>query len=179
MDLNWIREKVLSRITIKNKLEQMIELVNATTKKVQQISSDLRPEMLDDLGLAATIDWYVQEFKERSGIQCTLNVVDLPILPQDISLVFYRILQEGLTNILRHANAGNATVGLCMESGSLCLVIEDDGVGISDEQKNSVESLGLRGIKERLKPCNGSMKINSIKPHGTRLIVKVPYEEKQ
>ena len=174
MDLNWVKEKTKNDTALTNKINAMIELVNTTTKKVQQISADLRPEMLYDLGLTSAIEWYSQEFSERSGISCRHVLEDVHISDPGISLMLFRIVQEGCTNIVRHAQAKNATLTLSSSSNEIILTLEDDGIGISELQQLSSASLGLRGIKERLRQFNGSLEIESTPPHGTRIKVRVP-----
>ena len=174
MDLNWVKEKTKNDTALTNKINAMIELVNTTTKKVQQISADLRPEMLYDLGLTSAIEWNSQQFSERSGISCRHVLEDVHISDPGISLMLFRIVQEGCTNIVRHAQAKNATLTLSSSSNEIILTLEDDGIGISELQQLSSASLGLRGIKERLRQFNGSLEIESTPPHGTRIKVRVP-----
>ena len=141
----------------------MIDLVKGTIKKVQKISSDLRPGILDDLGLNSAIEWFSEEFEKRSGLHCLLELEEIPEINSKIQLTLFRIFQEALTNIIRHANAKNIIVK-----------ISDDGIGISQEKMKSKSSLGLMGMKERLKQFNGTLNIISSKSKGACLVVCVP-----
>jgi two-component system sensor histidine kinase UhpB len=174
MDLNWTKENVANKMLFDKKLNGMINIVTETIRKVQKISSDLRPGMLDDLGLIPAIEWYCQEFEERTGLQCHLVLKEIPLLNSKNILTLFRILQEGLTNIIRHANAKSVEVKLYYSPGKIFLEINDDGIGISKEKINSKDSIGLIGMKERLRQFNGTLEIFSSKNNGTSLLISIP-----
>jgi PAS domain S-box-containing protein len=174
MDLNWIKDIVGITPIVQKKLDGMLELVSNSIKKVQNISANLRPGILDDLGLSSAIEWYCSEFENRSGIKCHLDLEDISGIDLKIQLAYFRILQEGLTNIARHANAKNVNVQLLLFSRHLYLKICDDGIGIGEDKINSKTSLGLIGIKERLREFNGTLEIKTSLKKGTSLIICVP-----
>jgi len=174
MDLSSIKEKVTDKILVDKKINDMLGIVNYTLKKVQKISATLRPGMLDDLGLVPSVEWYCHEFHERTDISCNCILKEIPMLNQNLTLTLFRILQEGLTNIIRHAKAKNVDVELFASDGTIILKIIDDGVGASQEKLNSKNSLGLMGMRERLKQFNGALEIISSLNKGTTLVVSVP-----
>ena len=130
--------------------------------------------MLDDLGLAAAIEWYSDEFEQRTGITCELNLEDVPDGNERVNLALFRIFQEALTNIIRHANAKTVNVSLSYADMGITLVIEDDGVGISPEKVTSGKSLGLVGMRERARQISGSVEFYKKPPSGTKIAVKIP-----
>ncbi|NJD23412.1 MAG: PAS domain S-box protein [Melioribacter sp.] len=174
MDLNWTKENLTDKMLAAKKFNGMIDIVSETIKKIQKISAALRPGMLDDLGLIPAVQWYGQEFEERSGLKCNFDLKELPALNSQINLTLFRIFQEGLTNIIRHANAKSIDVKLYPSSGNIILKITDDGIGMEQEKINSKESLGLLGMKERIKQFNGSLEVISSENSGTGLIVSIP-----
>ncbi|MBZ0201528.1 MAG: PAS domain S-box protein [Ignavibacteria bacterium] len=156
------------------KFDIMIEIVNDSIKKVQQISSDLRPGILDDLGLPSAIDWYLEEFENRTKIKCSYKPEEIDIDNPQITTALYRILQEAMTNIIRHSKATNVIIKLYYANDNIVLDVKDNGVGMSMDKINDVKSLGLIGIRERLKQFNGNLKILSAYKEGVELNVKIP-----
>ena len=162
-----------------DRLESTSELVESTIKKVQRISSELRPSMLDHLGLFAAIEWQAKEFTKKTDIPCKVHIGNRKTkLNQEISITIFRIFQESLTNILRHARATEAKVSLTEKSGRLFLEISDNGVGITEEQKYNPESFGLLGIQERARALKGEYSIQGIPKKGTSLSINIPIEQK-
>ena len=178
IDLNWTMEKIPADVLIHKKIKSMIDMVSGTIKKVQKISSDLRPGMLDDLGLNASLEWYSKECEKRSNFTCMLELDEIPNLNSKIKLILFRIFQEGMTNIIRHANAKKVDVKLNFSSSGIILKISDDGIGISKKKTNMKDSLGLIGIKERLRQFNGTLEIISSINNGTSLVINIPIVEK-
>jgi PAS domain S-box-containing protein len=178
IDLNWTMEKIPVDVLIHKKIKSMIDLVSSTVKKVQKISSDLRPGMLDDLGLTASLEWYSKECEKRSNFTCKLELDEIPNLNSKIKLVLFRIFQEGMTNIIRHSNAKKVKVKLHSSSSGIIMKISDDGIGISKKKTNMKDSLGLIGMKERLREFNGTLEIISSKNKGTSLVINIPIVEK-
>jgi signal transduction histidine kinase len=178
IDLNWTKEKIPADVLIHKKLKSMIDIVSGTIKKVQKISSDLRPSMLDDLGLTASLEWYSKECEKRSNFTCMLELDEIPNLNSKIKLILFRIFQEGMTNIIRHAKAKKVEVKLHFSSNGIILKISDDGIGISKKKTNMKVSLGLIGMKERLREFNGTLEIISSKNNGTSLVINIPIVEK-
>ena len=173
IDLNWLHDHIDDQKSI-DKVAKMITITNDTLSQVQRISSELRPGMLDDLGLTSAIKWYCNEFVERTGIQCQLTLEEPDNEDSEINLVFYRVLQEALTNVARHSKAVNIHVRFWLEGKMLTLLIEDDGIGISPEIIASNRSLGLIGIQERARQYGGRVEISGIKNKGTKIAVVLP-----
>jgi len=160
------------------RLKESIQLINDGVKAVRTICSGLRPGVLDDLGLAAAIEWQASEFTSRNGVQCQVSVppVDLH-LDGDRATATFRIFQECLTNVIRHAQAKTVRVALCEEDENIVLVVEDDGIGFSESNfSNSFGSLGLLGMKERAQFCGGDVHISSSPGNGTKVTVRVPVD---
>jgi PAS domain S-box-containing protein len=174
IDLNWLCRKITANSVTDAKLRSMIELVTATISDVQRISSELRPAMLDDIGLAATLEWYCEEFANRTGLKIDMHLDDVQMDDMRKNLNIYRILQESFTNIIRHAGAKKVQVKLGKIKNDLILTIQDDGIGISPEKINSSASLGLLGMSERAKQCGGRFEIICPVKGGTEISVYVP-----
>jgi PAS domain S-box-containing protein len=179
MDMTWMtRHLPKSEVQVLARLDESIQLINDGVKAVRAICSGLRPGVLDDLGLAAAIEWQASEFASRNGVQCEVSVppVDLH-LNGDRATATFRIFQECLTNVIRHAQAKSVRVALCQEEESILLVVEDDGIGFCDSGfSNSVGSLGLLGMKERAQFCGGDVDISSSPGKGTTVTVRVPVD---
>jgi PAS domain S-box-containing protein len=176
MDLIWLQKRVDPMAIDKlEKLKSMDELVDQTIKTVHRISTELRPGLIDDLGLSAAMEWYCGEFQNRTGISCQLNLDESEnTLEQDRSIAVFRIFQESLTNIARHANATVVSASLKFEDGSLKMEIRDNGSGITEEQINSPKSFGLIGLRERVTPWGGKVLISGVPGQGTTVKVVLP-----
>jgi PAS domain S-box-containing protein len=179
MDLTWVTRRLLkSEIEVLARLTESIQLINDGVKAVRIICSGLRPGVLDDLGLAAAIEWQASEFTSRNGVLCEVSVppVDLH-LDGDRATATFRIFQECLTNVIRHAQAKSVRVALCQEDGDILLVVEDDGIGFNPSGlSNSLGSLGLLGMKERAQFCGGDVQISSSSGSGTTVTIRVPLD---
>lgn len=174
LDLNWLYKYISTNHEAVAKYEGMIELVSNTIKDVQRISSDLRPGILDDLGLAAAIEWYSGEFEERTGIRCRLKLDDSISGNSQNNLVFFRVLQEALTNVIRHANASSVRIILRQSKHGTTMTIQDNGIGIQPGEAESDKSLGLIGMRERVRQYGGRVNITSREGQGTKLTVFIP-----
>lgn len=175
IDLGWTSDHIENKKEIKKKLSGMDDLVSETIGIVQRISSDLRPAMLDDLGLSPALQWYCQNFEKRTSIKCYFKLDEVNSKDEDKNIALYRILQEALTNVLRHAKATSVYVYLHCEQGFIILEIRDNGIGMDQEKINSNNSLGFMGIRERVNQFNGSMDITSARNKGTKLSVIIPF----
>jgi len=179
LDMNWMTGYIKNTSPeAAAKLQGMIELISNTIKDVQRISSDLRPGILDDLGLATAIEWYCNEFETRTGIKCSLKLDNSTFDDSQKNLVFFRVLQEAFTNIIRHAKASSVTVKLHHTQKGTTLTIQDNGIGITWEKIESAKSLGLIGMRERLKQLEGMVNISTGKGHGTKLTIFIPEKKK-
>jgi len=176
MDLIWLQKRIDPFATEKQeKLKSMDELVDQTIKTVRRISTELRPGLIDDLGLSAAMEWYCGEFQNRTGISCQLNLDESEnALEQDRSIAVFRIFQESLTNVARHANATVVSASLKFDDGSLKMEIRDNGSGITEEQINSPKSFGLIGLRERVTPWGGKVLISGAPGRGTTVKVILP-----
>jgi PAS domain S-box-containing protein len=174
LDLNMIRKYLSNDPEAVTKLNSMIVLISDTIKIVQRISSDLRPGILDDLGLVAAVEWYCDEFEERTGIECTLEMEVSEGIDPRISLIIFRILQESLTNVIRHAMASCVSIKLNQVPEGITMIIHDNGIGIPEEKIESYQSMGLINMRERIKQLNGRFNISSTKGDGTKLTIFIP-----
>jgi len=178
MDLSWLNDNLgASAPDVTAKVREMGAIVDQTVGAVRRISADLRPLMLDDLGLADAAAWLVEEFAKRSSVRCTVRMPPegaLDGLPKAVGTAVYRALQESLTNIARHSEAKHAWVQLAAVNGEIYFEVEDDGRGIAPEDVAKARSLGLKGMRERLAYLGGSVEISAAPRGGTRLRGRVP-----
>lgn len=156
--------------------EKVLERINVIIESVQRITTELRPEVLDDLGLKEAIMWEADEFEKRTGItvEFASNIGQTDCLNDEKSTTLFRIFQETLTNVIRHANATEVNIDLFQKDSSLFLIVEDNGVGITKEEKEASSSLGLIGMHERTQFLGGDVEIKGEKGKGTTVTLKVP-----
>ena len=166
----WPAEQKPSR-----RAESMTKLVDQTIQSVRKISTELRPGILDALGLVAAVEWAADEFETRTGTRCH---VDLPKdalqIDQERATAIFRILQETLTNVARHADATQVDIRLAREDGSLILDVHDNGVGIGEEQLSASGSLGILGMRERALLLGGEFLMCGAPNQGARVRVRIP-----
>ncbi|MBM2816428.1 MAG: signal transduction histidine kinase [Ignavibacteria bacterium] len=181
LDLSWLMNKrYLKQEVLNRKLNEMSNHVDTIIRKVRTISSQLRPSVLDHFGLVAAIEWQASEFQKRSAVRCRFTVSRHDfILDESRSTVIFRILQELLTNIARHAGASRVDVNLEKVAGNIVLKVSDNGRGISQEQVNSKKSFGLIGIQEKAKFIGGQVNFNGIIGFGTTVTITVPVVQKE
>lgn len=165
---------------IHQKIGEIIELLDQTVGSVRRISSELRPSLLYNLGLAAAIEWQLKDFERRSGIKTVfIEPVEELNITDPVKNGLFRIFQESLTNAGRHSKAGKIIVGLERNNGHLILTVEDDGGGFEMEKIGSKRTLGILGMKERCQMMGGNFEIRSSPSNGTSVTVVVPYEGKE
>jgi PAS domain S-box-containing protein len=175
MDLAWLRERLGPDTDLSARAAEMGALLDRTVGSTRRISADLRPLMLDDLGLADAAAWLVEDFAKRSGICCRIDVSqEVQGLSKAVATAVYRAVQESLTNIARHSGAKNAWVLLGATDGVVQVEIEDDGRGIAPEDLAKARSLGLKGMRERITFLGGSLDIGRAPRGGTRVKLTVP-----
>ena len=175
MDLGWLRERLPADPELAARAAEMGALLDRTVGSTRRISADLRPLMLDDLGLADAAAWLVEDFAKRSGVACRIDVSeDVQGVSKAVATAVYRAVQESLTNIARHSGAKNAWVVLEATDGVVHVEIEDDGRGIASEDLAKSRSLGLKGMRERIAFLGGSLDIGRAPRGGTRLKLTVP-----
>jgi signal transduction histidine kinase len=162
------------KASFRNDTQMMLVLVNNTIQTVKRIAMDLRPPILDDLGLHEAIEWQGHEFEKRTGIHFEFEVcfgnVELDI---ERSTTIFRIFQETLTNILRHAKAKNINVRMQEKSGMVTVEIQDDGIGITLDQISDNKSLGLLGMRERARVWKGDVQIQGTQNQGTTVTINI------
>ncbi len=164
------------KFDLKDKFDSISNLIDQAVESVQRISTKLRPGILDELGLIPAIEWQAQEFQEKTGIICKCSLPQENILIDETkSTAIFRIFQEALTNVARHANAKKVSVIFKLENGHLQLDITDNGDGISQSQINDARSLGLLGMKERAVLLGGTVQINGVSGKGTNVKVIMPF----
>jgi two-component system sensor histidine kinase UhpB len=179
MDLSWLSgrlpEGLPDRKAVMDKTRAMSALMDKTIQTVQKISSELRPGLLDDLGLLPAIEWQAQEFQERTNINCQLEFECESLdLDPDLSTAIFRVFQEALTNVARHSQADSIVIHLKKSAGKMELRISDNGVGIPEKAVHAADSLGLMGMRERLLPFGGELTISGEHKVGTTLTVVLP-----
>lgn len=158
-----------------DRLAWLASYIDEIVDVVRRIASDLRPSVLDDLGLVAALDWQLQQFERQSGIKSRLNVPEgIAPIPTGIGTAVFRIVKECLTNVLRHAQASTVTVTVREASTSLLVAVTDDGRGLPSEQPALSKSLGLIGMRERAKLMGGELEIQSLPGQGTTITITVP-----
>jgi signal transduction histidine kinase len=180
MDLSWLKKRAgLDAPEALQKMNTMSEVIDDALTILHAVTSELRPGILDDFGLAAAIEWQIEEFRNRSGISCQMETSGFePVLSKDLATALFRIFQETLTNILRHAEADRVAVRLEAVDGRLQLRVEDNGRGITEAQINDPQSYGLLGMRERLHPWNGRVSFEGRPGKGTAVTVRLPMPSK-
>lgn len=174
--LSLLSNKIdLSQNQLKIQIDDLLKLVDSSVETVQKISSKLRPNILDELGLVAAIEWLIDEFEKLTNIKCSLALPKTDFeVDSEHSTVLFRILQEALTNIARHSGAKRVSVSLSYNISKLSLEIKDDGKGISDEKIKDVKSLGIHGMEERVLVFGGNFLIEGFPGRGTTIKVELP-----
>lgn len=183
--LKWDLEKIDNTLNgladgsqlaeVRNRIGSMTTIIETTINTVRRIAAELRPGVLDDLGLVAAIEWQIEQFQSRSGLKCHLtnNAKEIELDREKATAVF-RILQEILTNVLRHAGAANVYVKLGRTKHYFEVEVKDDGRGITESQRLNSRSLGLLGMKERALLVGGDVRVTGKERAGTTVVVRVP-----
>jgi PAS domain S-box-containing protein len=162
---------------LKEKINSLSDMIDASVESVQKISSKLRPGILDELGLIAAIEWQTEEFEKMTNIKCSLVLPgEELLLEKSKSTAIFRIFQEALTNIARHAKATQASISLLQHQSIIYLEIQDNGRGITQEQEKDFNSLGIHGMKERAMVFNGQVYVEGITGKGTIVKVEIPID---
>lgn len=180
MDAMHMEKKLsVDQSELKVQVQSMTRTIDETIKSVQHIATELRPPILDAFGLCEAISWQAREYEKRHGIHFDLNCLqDHVEIDKDLQTALFRIFQEAVTNILRHANASHVQVRLSHENEKLIYAIGDDGVGITAKDIENPESLGLIGMKERVYPWGGQVNFESSLGKGTLIIITLPLKRK-
>jgi PAS domain S-box-containing protein len=179
MDISWINRKLNTEDKeLKQKMNDTLNLIDGTVKTVRRLATQLRPSILDDLGIVAAMEWQSEEFQKRSEINTVFssNVSSIE-LSTDLATGFFRIYQESLTNVLRHSGATEVEAMLNMKDGLLILNIKDNGIGFNSKEIESKKTLGLLGMKERTLIMGGSYEITSKPGKGTSVVIIAPIQQ--
>lgn len=175
LDVAWVRESLPDApAEIRGRLVELAERLDATVKTVRRITTELRPVVLDQLGLGPAVEWLGRDFTHRTGLACSVRAeLDGHVLPPETATGLFRILQEALTNVARHAGAQTVRVELWAVDQTVCLEVTDDGLGF-EADAGPGEGLGIMGMRERAILLGGALELGPAQPSGTRLSVWAP-----
>jgi signal transduction histidine kinase len=179
LHLTWLTGRLPRTMrAVHRRIKAMSEHIDATIQTVRRIATELRPGILDAAGLVAALEWQANEFEKKTGIRCQVKTtVPETIWDQDLNTAFFRIFQETLTNVIRHANATRVDVRLAEAGSRLLLEVKDNGRGISEEQIGNTKSIGLLGMRERAALLGGEIKVQGQPGKGTTITVLIPRPE--
>jgi signal transduction histidine kinase len=174
MNAYWLKERLeKARIQGVDRAAAMCSLIDSTSENMHNLAIRLRPGVLDDLGLVDALEWYTDDYERRTQIPCNFTCDEVPIIDETLATAAYRITQEALTNVARHANATQAEVDLKLDGQTMVLTIHDDGCGFNECETSESEELGLVGMRERAALVGGTLAVGSIPGKGTRVRFKV------
>jgi PAS domain S-box-containing protein len=175
MDTIWLRERMAADpVAAQAKLTEMLAMLDTAVASTRRIAADLRPLVLDDLGLVPAIEWLVQNFSQRSGIPCELEMDEELELGEPYATAVFRIVQESLVNVAKHARASMARVRVERDGDDFVLVVQDDGQGFRVADPRKPQSLGLVGLRERAHLLRGEVRVSSAPGEGTRVEARIP-----
>jgi PAS domain S-box-containing protein len=177
MEVSWLRKiDTLSAAQVARRVASVNTLLDEAINTVRDISAELRPSILDDLGLVEALGWQSREFEIRYHIPTvfTTNVPEV-VLPKEVATALFRIYQEALTNVARHAKAHKVKTSLALSPATLTLEVSDDGIGFEQEKIAAQKTLGLMGIRERIAAINGRFELHTAPGRGTTLTIQAPY----
>ncbi|MDO8756123.1 MAG: PAS domain-containing sensor histidine kinase [Polaromonas sp.] len=178
MDTIWVRDNTHAAPEVATaKLTDMLAMVDGMVASTRRIAADLRPLLLDDLGLLAAIEWLVHNFTQRTGVACMLSADEDLALQEPYATAVFRIVQEALVNVAKHADASEVVVVIGILPGTITLSVRDNGRGFATEAPRKPQSLGLMGLHERAQLLKGSVSIDSAPGRGTRVEVVIPLSE--
>jgi len=180
MDLSWLQGRLGATPEYGERMNRLSKLIDQGIDLKRRIIENLRPSLLDHLGLASAVQWYVDEACKSANLECNLRIADnLERMPADLEIALYRLVQESVTNIVKHAKARRIDVTVERVAKGLNVVIADDGAGIQDLEAAKTRSHGLAGMNHRIRSVHGTFEIRSHPGHGTRVEVFVPLEPKK
>ena len=180
MDVSWLDARLtkdgeFQKEACLKKTLAMSKLIVTTIQSVRRIATELRPGILDDLGVIAAVEWQAQDFQSRTGISCnfatTIQELDVD---SERSTAIFRIAQETLTNVARHSGASSVEISLKRQNGLLILEVSDNGRGITAGEASGARSLGLLGMRERAVGLGGHVQVEAMPDRGTRVIANIP-----
>jgi signal transduction histidine kinase len=183
-DFAWLKSRLAKQgypdpgSALAERINEMCVAIDATIRAMRRIATELRPPVLDKLGLVAAIEWQAQDLQKRTGIRCTVKVPAAPVvLDQKRAIAAYRIVQEALTNVARHAGASQVTIALRLVEDHLVLEVSDNGKGMKRQPNRQGRSLGLLGMNERVTSLGGFQQIATAEGRGTRIASWIPLRE--
>jgi PAS domain S-box-containing protein len=186
LDSLWLRRRLgqpldeAGQRVLKGQTDKMVEVIDRALESAQRIATELRPVVLDTLGLCAAIEWLARDFQTRTQIACQAIVPDGPLaLDPDRSTALFRIFQEALANVARHAVATQVQASLQRQPGEIVLTVQDNGCGIPAPKLDDPHSVGLRGMRERAQLLGGHCQISGLPGQGTTIQVRLPLPPNQ
>jgi PAS domain S-box-containing protein len=180
MDAIWLKDNLDGpRRQAVAKLEGMLAMLDTAVASTRRIAADLRPLVLDDLGLVPAIEWLVNNFQQRTGIACELRADEESELGEPYATAVFRIVQESLANVAKHAQARRVSVSIAPLEGGLRLKVQDDGIGFDTSATRKPGSLGLAGLRERAQLLGGSVVVHSRPGQGTTIDAYIPLREER
>ena len=163
---------------LRERIDGMLGIADSTIQTVKRLSAQLKPALLDDEGLAAAIEWHVADFLKRSGVKCEL-ILDVPSdLDKDLQLAIFRVVQESLTNVVRHAQATEVAVQVFREGDRIRVAVMDDGKGIGPGKAEDPASTGISGMRERIRAFGGDFTISRGQGKGTAVAATFPLKRR-
>ncbi|MFC2169320.1 ATP-binding protein [Acidobacteriota bacterium] len=180
--LSYLKKKIPKDMaSLVESARYLSKYIDVIIQKIQKLTTDLRPGLLDNLGLMPALEWQVKEFQKQTGIKCELNlgIKEDVNLDKDLSTTIFRIVQEALTNVVRHADASKININLEEKEGKLMMTIEDNGKGITQKEISHPKSFGIMGMRERVQSWNGEYNIDGDKGSGTTISVRLPSIKKK
>ena len=178
MDVAWIDKKIADEtVPVKTKLKNIISLLDGSNQSVRRILNELKPSILDEYGLLDALEWHSKQFTDNTGIAVTIDTAESEIrLEEELATCIFRICQEALTNVARHAEAKKVLISLELDDDMIYVQIVDDGKGFDLATAQNKGSFGLLGMHERARSLNGTLKIDSSIKNGTTVVVSLPYK---
>lgn len=175
LQLTWLASRLPKRSRmLQDKARSMASNIDETIRAVRRIATGLRPGVLDTAGLPAALEWQANQFQKQTGIVCSVKTVMKEALwDQHLNTAFFRIFQEALTNVIRHAKATKVEVQLAETGGQIMLEVKDNGRGISEAEIHNTKSIGLLGIRERAALLGGTLRIEGTRGQGTTLTARI------
>ena len=184
IDLHFFKNQLINRSereaveVIEENTARISEEIDSTIATIRRISTELRPTILDDFGLVAACEWLTKEIQRNTNLKCTFETTQEQIeLEAEQRIAVFRIIQEALTNIIRHSKAEHANISIGLDNGNLRAIVEDDGVGIDPEQITNGHSMGVIGMRERARILGGDLTISKIPKGGTQVLLTMPYKK--
>ena len=174
MDLAWLQARLGDDPQYGTRLARLSAMIDQGIDLKRRIIENLRPSLLDHLGFAAAVQWYLDEACGAAGIACKVTISQLERLSSDLEIALYRVVQESVTNVIRHAQARNVELGIERTPAGLQVTVSDDGVGISVLGRARKLSHGLAGMTQRMRAIDGTLEISSVVGEGTRVEAFLP-----